>query len=361
MSPAAHNSADPATWIVILAGGAGQRFWPLSTASRPKQLLALAGERPLLVETVERARPLVRPDQLWILTGSHLLPGIREALPDLKDENVRVEPVARGTGPALAWAAWQISRQDAAAVLVSLHADHVIEPAEDFHTVIRRAADVARRHQVLVTVAVEPSRPETGYGYIRPGALLEPEVSGTPSAYRVAAFVEKPEPDVAVDFVRRGYLWNSGLFAWPVALFLREMRERAVELADAWPFLEAGDTDRFFASSPTISVDEAVLERSPRVAAVRASFRWDDVGSWESVARLRPADEDGNVGIGECYLVESGGNVVYAGGEPAVLFGVHDLIVVRAGSVTLVAHRSRAPELKKLLERLPERLRHLDP
>lgn len=344
---------------MILAGGVGQRFWPVSTPRAPKQLLPIFGERPLVVEAVERARPLVPRDQLWILTGKHLVAPIAAVMTDLAEANFRIEPEARGTAPVLAWAAVEIFRRTPSAILISLHADHIIEPADAFHTVIRRAVDVARRHRVLVSVGVEPTRPETGYGYIRLGDPLEPEEADGVIAHRVEAFVEKPDLETAREFLRRGYLWNSGLFVWPVDLFLEEIRLRARELAELLPLLERGDVEGFFAHSPVISVDEAVLERSPRVAAVRATFRWDDVGSWEALSRLRAADVQGNVSVGESYPVESSRNIVYAGGIPAVLFGVNDLIVVRTACVTFVAHRSRAPDLKRLLERMPQPLREL--
>lgn len=364
MSPLAASSnsepgPDPRVWVVILAGGVGSRFWPVSTPAQPKQLLPIFGPRPLLTETVARARPLVPREQLWVLTGQHLVEPIGRAVPELTDSNLLVEPQPRGTGPVLTWAAFEIQRRDAEAILVSLHADHVIEPVATFRDVIRRAVDVARRYRLLVTVAVEPTRPETGYGYIQPGEPLEPE-DGRPAALRVAAFVEKPDPETAAEFVRKGYLWNSGLFVWPVTAFLDEVRLRAPELGEHIPRLERGDVAGFFARVPVISVDEAVLERSPRVAAVRATFRWDDVGTWEALARVRAADEAGNVSLGEAYVVDGSGNIVYAGDRPAVLFGVSDLIVVRAGGATFVTHRTRAPELKRLLARLPEQLREME-
>lgn len=341
----------------MLAGGVGQRFWPVSTPQEPKQLLTLFTGRPLVLETVERARPLVPREQLWLLTGRHLREPILRALPDLDEGNFLLEPQAKGTAPVLTWAAWEIQRRDPGAVLVSLHADHVIEPVDAFWTVIRRAVESARRHGVLMTVAVVPSRPETGYGYVRLGDPLEPGDDRVPAVHRVDAFIEKPDLETARDFVRRGYLWNSGLFVWPVATFLEEVRHHAPELSEPLPLLEQGDVEGFFARAPVISVDEAVLERSPRVAAVRAAFRWDDVGNWEALPRLRSADADGNVSVGESHVVEGSRNIVYAGDSPAVLFGVDDLIVVRTGAVTFVAHRSRAAELKRLLERLPDRLR----
>lgn len=334
----------------------GSRFWPVSTPSRPKQLLPLASDEPLIVDTVRRARELGSAERIRILAGEHLLQPFRRVLGDLPDNAYMVEPRARGTAPVLTWAAWTLHERDPDAVLVSLHSDHVVEPEEAFRELIRVAARVAATEELLLTVAVEPDRPETGYGYIRPGSPLP--APGDVEAFRVDAFVEKPDPETAAEYVERGYLWNSGIFVWKAAVFLDEVRRRAPEIGELLPLLEAGDEEAFFAEAPTISVDEAVLERSDAVGTVKATFRWDDVGSWSALGRTRRSDEDGNVAVGSLHAVDSRNVIAYSDdGTPLVLFGVEDLVVVRTGSVTLVADRSRAPDLKVLLGELPDALR----
>jgi mannose-1-phosphate guanylyltransferase len=342
-------------WITILAGGSGTRFWPASTPGRPKQLLPLAGESSLIADTVQRALGLAPEDHVRILTGSHLVGPFKEALGEMDPASFLVEPQARGTGPVLVWAAWSILRDDPSAVLVSLHADHAIRPEEAFHSLLRDAAAVAANTDTLLTVAVPPTRPETGFGYIEPGEAVAR--AGSTEAYRVRSFVEKPDRQTAEEYVSSGYLWNSGIFVWRAGLFLDEVRSVAPELGGLIPLLNEGRVEEFFQAAPVISVDEAVLERSSRVSFVRATFEWDDVGSWEALARTRPSDGSGNVLLGAAHAVESSGNIAMADDGSIVLFGVDELVVVRSGTIVLVADRRRAPDLKSLLEALPSSLR----
>jgi len=336
----------------------GSRFWPVSTPARPKQLLPLASDRPLIVDTVERARALAGDERIRILAPPTLGARLAEALPSFPPENLWSEPTPRGTAPALAWAAWRIRRADPEAVMVSLHADHVLEPIEKLTELLRGAAAVARDQRRLLTVGAAPDRPEVGFGYIDPGAPID----GPPGvqAYDVRVFHEKPDASTAVRYLSEGYLWNTGIFVWRADAFLEEVERHAPQLARLLPLLESGDEDAFFRSAPNSSVDVAVLERSDRVGVVRADFRWDDVGSWEALARTRTLDADGNALQGDVHVVDASGNVVFTDDTPVVLFGVDDLVVVRTERVTLVASRARAPDLKDLLERLPEHLRRLE-
>lgn len=324
----------------------------MSTKSRPKQVLPLAGERPLVVDTVERARALVGDEHLRILAGSHLVEPIREAVPDLPLDAFMVEPQARGTCPVLAWAAREIARQDPEAVLVSLHADHLIEPLDGFVDTVHAAVALAREEDVLVTVGVTPDRVETGYGHIQPGDPLA--ASGKAEAFRVRQFHEKPDADTARRYMAAGYLWNSGIFVWSAARFLEEVAHHAPEVHEVLPALEADGAEAFFASVPVCVVDRAVMERSDHVACVKAMFRWDDVGSWEALSRTGGQDAEGNVARGDATVVDGHGNVVFADSGQVVLFGVEDLVVVRTADTTLVMPRSRAAELKTLLKELGE-------
>jgi len=290
---------------VILAGGVGSRFWPLSTRERPKQLLPLVSERPLIADTVARARSLVPDARLRILAGAHLVAPFRRVLPDIPERCYLVEPEARGTCPVLAWAAREILLHDPEAVMVSLHADHLIRPARKFLETIASAVETARRHEMLVTVGVTPDRIETGFGHIQPGEALDE----TPAApRRVAAFHEKPDAPTARRYMGQGYLWNTGIFVWQAETFLDEISGHAPEITHALsaattpPQDDAGrappghegrataDATAFFREVPPCTVDEAVLERSRRVAVVRADFEWDDVGSFEALTRTRATD-----------------------------------------------------------------------
>ena len=343
-------TSNTSVWVTVLAGGAGTRFWPLSTPQRPKQLLNLAGPQPLVADTVRRVRGFVPPENIRVLTGAHLAEPIRRAT-GLGDESLLIETRARGTGPALAWAAWQIARTDPDAVMISLHSDHVVAPVSRFREVLGAAAGIARREDLLVTVAVPPDRPETAYGYISPGVALSAPREHT--AYRVAAFVEKPGAEDAARYVASGYRWNSGIFVWRAAFFLSELRTHAPGIARALPALEHGDVAAFFDQTEAVSVDEALLERSMNVAAIDATFDWDDVGGWEAVARLRSPDTDDNVRVGDAYVAGGEGNIAFADSGRVVLLGAHDMLVVRTDDVTLVMPRSELDRLKQYLKDLP--------
>lgn len=349
---------EPSVWVTILAGGAGHRFWPLSTPERPKQLLPLASSRPLIHDTIERVRGFVPMERLRILAGEDLVAPLRAAT-GLGRESFLIETRARGTGPVLARAAWEIARDDPGAIMVSLHSDHMIEPARALRDVLGAAVEIANRDRLLLTVAAAPDRPETGYGYIRPGEPLE--APGGHRAYRVGAFVEKPGPRTAARYIREGYRWNTGIFVWTAGVFLGEVERCAPGIARALPHLEQGDTGAFFEETARISVDEAVLERSNRVACIDAGFRWDDVGSWESLARNRPSDEQGNVSEGDVHLSGSSGNIAVAGDGRLALLGVDDLLVVQTEHVTLVMPRSESPRLKEYLRGLPPHLLGREP
>lgn len=347
---------ESAFWAVILAGGIGSRFWPVSTPQRPKQLLPLGLGASLIGDTVERLLPLVGWDRLRILTGASLAGPLLAQMDGVTARQLMVEPEARGTAPVLAWAAHTVLQQDPEAVLASLHSDHVIRPAEVFRTQLQEAAQLARREQRLVAFGVTPTRPETGYGYIRAGKRLG---DGEPEAYEVAQFVEKPTRETASDYVRRGYLWNTGIFVLPAQLFLDELKQTAPRLGDLLPLLDQGRVADFFAQAPTLSVDEGVLEKSKRVVVVPARYEWDDVGAWDAVGRTRPADSGGNVTVGRASLVDAHNCIAWSEDGAIVLFGVQDLVVVRTGDITLVAARERTPELKSLLKQLPRGLRDL--
>lgn len=351
-------------WTVILAGGIGSRFWPLSTPRRPKQILPLSSGEPMIRETVTRILPLVPTERLRILTGAHLGTPILGTLPELGPGNLLLEPRAAGTAPVLAWAAAEIERHDPDAVMISLHADHVIHPPEHFRALIADAAELARRHRRLFTIGAVPDRAETGYGYIRLGEPLVAEGDEAPLAttgYRVAQFVEKPDRTTAEHYLATGeYLWNTGLFVWRVADLLDQMERHTPELAELIPILREGGVEEFFQRAPTLSIDEGLLERSDRVSVVRSTFAWDDVGAWDALYRTRDADSHGNVRVGDAYAVEAERNVLYADDGPIVAFGVDDLIVVRTAGVTFVTHRDRAADMKRALAAVPEALRTLE-
>ncbi len=336
-------------WAIVLAGGVGSRFWPLSTSDQPKQLLSLAGEEPLLVQALRRLDGLIPAERRLIVTGAGLVEAIQRLAPEIPAENVLAEPRAASTAPALAWATAQIAQRDPAAAVLSLHADWAIGDSEAFRASAARALELAGAADVLVTVGVPPSRPDPGLGYIVPGDEFD-------DAQRVRRFVEKPSAELASQLIADGALWNSGLFAWTARRFAAEVSAHATELAPALPALEAGDTSAFFARVTPAAIDTAVFERSARVAVVRAAFDWDDVGSWAAVPRVNPTDSAGNFAHGTAAFVDAASCVVWTEGAPIVLAGVQELVVVQANGVTLVASRDAAADLKSVLARLPSEL-----
>jgi mannose-1-phosphate guanylyltransferase len=340
-------------WAAILAGGSGTRFWPLSSGDAPKQMLPLAGDDPLLAQTVRRLRGLIEARRILVITGAGLVDRTRRLLPELPREHVLAEPRAASTGPALAWGTAVAGKDDPGASVLSLHADWFVGDDDAFRAGAREALEAAERHDMLVTVGVVPTRVDVAYGYIIPG---EPLAGG---ARRVSRFVEKPDAARAAELIQAGALWNSGLFAWTAARFLAETEAVAPEIGPHLPALRAGDVAGFFRAVTPIAVDVSHLERSQRVAVVAGTFPWDDVGTWTALARVRRRDRDGNVVVGEVVVREARDCVVWSAGGPVVVDGVKDLVVVSANGVTLVTTTDRAQHLKTLLETLPASLREL--
>ena len=335
------------TWVVVLAGGVGSRFWPLSTPERPKQFLPLVDDQPLLCNTLTRMAPLADSAHTLVLTSKALAPEVVRLAPAVPNDNIVVEPRPAGTAAALTWAAGIIRRRDGAdAVMVSVHADWAVRDVAAYRAALRRAVEAASAFGALVTVGVVPARPDPGLGYICPGERVDTDV------FRVARFLEKPDRAHAEELIRGGCLWNSGIFVWRVGDFLAEVMARTPEIAPA--LREAGDdAHRFFAAARNVSVDVGVLERSPRVLVIPGDFGWDDVGTWAALRRVRVTDAQGNALLGGVHAVQSHGNVVHAEDGAVVLFGVSNLVVVTHAGMTLVTTVDRAADLKQLLEALP--------
>jgi len=339
-------------WAVILAGGVGSRFWPLSTPERPKQLLPLVNDKPLLVNTVERLRDLVDPAHILILTNASLAQPIATALPAIPAGNIVAEPKPAGTAAALTWAALEIeNRTGPDSTMICVHSDWAIGDDAGFRDALASAERVAIEESALVTVGIVPTRPDPGFGYIQPGDKTE---SG---ALNVTRFVEKPDRKRAESMVHDGYLWNSGIFAWRVGDFLDEVRAHTPEVSKALPRAENG-LKAFFDAAVPISVDVGVLERSSRVRVVPGDFGWDDVGTWGALRRVKPEDEGGNVTSGNVFALDARANVVHAEGSSVVLYGVSDLVVVTRDGLTLVTTTDRSSDLKTLVDSLPASLRN---
>lgn len=348
------TGGDALLWAVVLAGGVGSRFWPMSTPARPKQLLPLVDARPLLANTIDRLRPLVPAERILVLTSASLQDAIATLIPDLPRANIVAEPKPAGTAAALAWAA-KIVRDRAGdhAVLLCVHADWAVGEPDGFRDTLRSAGDAAARHASLVTVGVVPTRDDPGFGYIQPGDEIEPGV------FRVARFVEKPDRARAARMRAEGYLWNSGIFVWRARDILEEVDALCPEVAPA--LRSAGDDiDAFFADVTPVAIDVGVMERSRRVLVLPGDFAWDDVGTWASLARVREHDADGNAVNGRVHALDAHRNVVHAAGNAVVVYGVDDLVVVTDAGLTLVTTVDRSSDLKTLIDSLPDDLRRRD-
>ncbi len=351
----------PSLHAVVLAGGAGERFWPASRARRPKPFLEVVGGQSLLAATLARARRLAREDRIWIVCGREHAREMR-AEAGLPRGRVLVEPRRRNTAMAVAWASLRIQAEDPDAVVAVLSADHHIPDVRAFAADMRRAARAAHRAGVLVTVGVEPTRPETGYGYIRLG---DPVGVAHPGVHRVRRFVEKPQAAVARRYLRSGnHLWNAGIFIWKVQTILHEIAIHAPEIhAAVAPLREPGSRGpeavaRAYRRAPSLPIDTAVLERSRRVWCLPAGFAWSDLGTWQSLAEAVGVSPDVTQVIdGEAVLHDAPGNLVWGDGRPVALLGVEGLAVIDAGDALLVARLDRSSEMRELVSLLRGRRR----
>jgi mannose-1-phosphate guanylyltransferase len=347
---------SPTWWSVVLAGGVGSRFWPLSTPERPKQLLPLVNDQPLLLNTLDRLAPLTPLSRTLVLTNASLTKAISAAIPDIPPENIIAEPRPAGTAAALAYAAALIlHRGGDDAVMLCVHADWAVADADGFRATLASAAAVAERTHGLVTVGIVPTRPDPGFGYIQPGS------DAGNGVHRVARFVEKPTRERAAEMCHAGYLWNSGIFVWRAADFLDEVRAHTPEVASALAHLTENqfDIETFFGMAQSISVDTGVLERSDRIFVIPGDFGWDDIGTWAALRRVRPTDSAGNVMTASSYAVDAQRNVVHADGNTVVLYGVSDLVVVTRDGLTLVTTVDKSTDLKQLVEVLPAHVQRI--
>lgn len=343
-------------WAVVMAGGSGTRFWPMSRRSRPKQLLPLLDGTTLLLATVERLMPLVPIERTLVVTGREVASAVREELPQLPPENLLVEPEGRDTAACVGLAAWVLARREPNAVMVVVPADHAIPDAGALRSALAAAAATAHARGGLVTLGLEPRRPETGFGYLELGERLG-EVAGHP-VHRVARFVEKPDRETAEEMLASGgYRWNSGMFAWRVDAIRDAIRTHLDELASGLDeIVEASAADgldtamrHYYSQLPLVSVDHGVMEKAPTVWALPVSFAWSDLGSWPALAEILPVLE-GNVSFGETLSLDAENCILASSGPLVAVIGAHDLVVVATPDAVLVMPKEQAQRVKKIVE-----------
>ena len=350
-------------YALILAGGSGERFWPLSRRNRPKQLLRLVSARTLLEETVTRLEGLVPPERTLILTNIEQEKAVRDLLKGFPKENVIAEPAKRDTAAAVALGAGWVAARDHSATMLAFPADHVIADRAAFHDTMKTAAAAAQETGALVTIGIKPTWPCPGFGYIEQGEPVRLRADGKIAVHRVIRFREKPNVELAESFLRKGnFRWNAGMFVWSVPTVLSEFNRHAPQLADFISQVRSpNDLDKIlrdgFAKLPRISFDYAIMEKADRVMVVEASFDWDDVGSWQAVARYFKKDDHGNAANRPVTALDASDNIIFNEGETTIaLLGVRNLIVVRTEDAMLICHRHDAEKIKKLVGKLPSEL-----
>ncbi|MGM0380849.1 MAG: mannose-1-phosphate guanylyltransferase [bacterium] len=353
---------------MIMAGGTGTRFWPLSRRERPKQVLSLAGGESMLASTIERLRSFVDKEKIYVITAREHQKPVRQACSMLPEQNILGEPEGRDTAACVGWGSLVVEEIHGPDTVIGVFpADHRITPVEEFTTAARSAAAAARKMDSLVTFGINPEFPSTGYGYIQYETEQREEFEGQ-NVHPVRRFTEKPGRDRAKKFINSGdYLWNSGMFFWTARRIKNEIESYLPELAEglgkirkrwretgSWP--EA--TDPYYGQLPEISVDYGILENSERIWTLPVDFTWGDLGTWDALDKIYESDEEGNICRGDVQVIDSSNSIVFNEEGPFVgVVGAEDLVVVSTDDAVLVCPREKTEEVKKLVNRLEDKNR----
>jgi mannose-1-phosphate guanylyltransferase len=349
------------TYACIMAGGSGERFWPLSRIATPKHLVPLLGERTMLEETVRRVEHALPLGNIFVLTNAAQVEACRAAVPHLPPAQFIAEPAKRDTAPACALGTALVRRLDPDAVVVFLPADALIKNAGTFAAQLEKASALAAKDDVIVTFGIRPDHASTRFGYLEAGTAL-PSSSADCPLFQVNRFVEKPDAARAAEYLASGrFFWNAGIFLWRTGTFLAEAQKHVPELARFIEGFPRGDAGTYiaerFPALPKISVDYAIMEKAARVVVAEARFDWDDVGSWTALPAHLPLDAAGNTVQGTVALHGAENNIVITRGRVVALCGVRDLIVVETADAILVCHRDAAEQVKALQPHLPDQVR----
>ena len=358
---------DEHAYAVIMAGGRGERFWPLSTAKRPKQLLSLIGERELLGQAVDRLEGLVPPERIFIVTNADLVDATRKVAHQLPAENIVGEPCGRNTAPAVALGAALVKARDPDGVFAILTADHIMDDLDVYRQTLREAFELASREDVFITIGITTKGPNTGFGYIERGALKE---QGEVAFYHSKRFVEKPSLELAEQYhLDENFYWNAGMFIWSVKALQAGLVAHQPSLATLIDLIAPTvGTEQFcevlgreYQKMEKLPIDVALMEKVNNVVVADGTFIWHDVGSWDALPDHVAQDADDNSCLGDVQLIDCEGNIVFSkGGHLTAMIGVQDLIVVQSEGVTLVCPRDRAQDIKKMVTQVKESGVHED-
>lgn len=358
-------------YVIIMAGGRGERFWPVSREQTPKQLITLLGGKSFLQQAVERVLPLVPLKNILIITNAVQAPLVRKQLPKLPKENVIAEPCGRDTCAAVTLGAAIVGARSTTAVMAVLPADHVIPEAKKFQQVLNDAFDLAGRGQVIVTIGIKPTEPATGYGYIRTGNVLPPPHDVKPyktTFFKAEQFVEKPHYERAVEYLNSGqYRWNAGMFVWSFVTITEGLQKHQPEMeAACHRWFEAavkGKLEKVLAKEypaiKKISIDFALMEKAHNVVCADGAFEWDDLGAWNALNRHLKSDAEGNCAVADFIHVDAARNLIYDARSkdrrtPIAVVGLRDSILVQTDDAVLLAHKSQAQKVKELVRKLSE-------
>ena len=338
---------------LVMAGGKGERFWPLSTDDKPKQFLNLLGNDTMIQMTVKRLEGLIPIERIFIVTAERYVGLVKEQLPNLPEENIIVEPVGRNTAPCIALSAFYINKKIENATIAVLPSDHLIKDEEKFREVLKCGYDFVNKNQdAIVTLGMKPDRPETGYGYIK--RMHEVEIINNNTVNKVECFVEKPNKETAEEYLKEGtYLWNGGMFIWKASTILKCTNQYLPETFEVLAEIAVSEEDfekvlkQKYEEVENISVDYGIMEKSNDIYVIPCDFGWDDVGSWTSLERYRQKDEMGNVANQSCVARDSKGNIIMSN-KKIILNGVEDIIVVETDDYIMISSKEKAQEIKEI-------------
>jgi len=358
-------------FVIIMAGGRGERFWPLSREKMPKQLLALLGKKSFLQEAVERVLPLVPAKNIFVITNEAQLPEVKKQLPKIPKANLIAEPVGRDTCAAVTLGAALVGARSTMGVMAVLPADHVIPDAKKFQQILSDSFDLVSRGQAIITVGIKSTEPATGYGYIRVGNELPPAEGAKKTKttfFKAEQFVEKPNFERALDYVNSGqYRWNAGMFVWSFITVTNGLEKHQPEMFAAcqrWfkvaanPAKLAKILAKDYPALKRVSIDYALMEKAQNVICADGDFEWDDLGAWNALARHLKADAEGNCAVADFIHVDAARNIIFdartKNKTPIAVVGLRDSILVQTDDAVLLAHKSQAQKVKELVRKLGE-------